>query len=132
MGQEFVGAGIAFPFRTDATGRLELVDGDAEIRESVRLILGTARGERPMRPAFGCGIHDLVFAPSNAGTAGRAAYEVRVALERWEPRIEVDDVTATFDQDVAGTMYVTVAYRIAGTNDPRNLVFPFYTIPAED
>ena len=51
--------------------------GDREIEESIRLILGTAPGERPMRPEFGCAIHDYVFAPADAGTAGLIAYEVR-------------------------------------------------------
>jgi phage baseplate assembly protein W len=129
---EFVGRGIGFPFRTDATGSLALVVDDEEIRESIRLILGTSFGERPMRPEFGCAIHDLVFAPADAVTAGRAAYEVRASLERWEPRIEVHDVDATYDVGADGIMYVAVSYVLRGTNDPRNLVFPFYTIPAED
>lgn len=129
MGAEFVGAGLGFPLRIDPTGSMALVQGDRELRESIRLILGTAHGERPMRPEFGCGIHDLVFAPSNAATAGRAAYEVRTSLERWEPRIDVQDVDVTFDPEQPGVMYVAIRYAISGTNDPRNLVFPFYSIP---
>jgi phage baseplate assembly protein W len=131
VAEEFVGSGLAFPLSTDATGRISLVSGETEIRESIRLILGTSYGERPMRPEFGCGIHDLVFAPPNAATAGRAAYEVRSSLERWEPRITVHDVDVTFDAGELGVMYVAVQYSIRGSNDPRNLVFPFYTIPEE-
>lgn len=130
MAQEFIGAGIAFPMKTDATGAIALVTDDAEIQESMRLILGTAFGERPMRAEFGCGIHELVFAPANSATAGRAAYEVRASLERWEPRIEVEEVDVTFDMENTALMYVAISYGIRGTNDPRNLVFPFYTIPA--
>jgi phage baseplate assembly protein W len=132
VAEEFVGSGLAFPLSTDATGRISLVSGETEIRESIRLILGTSYGERPMRPEFGCGIHDLVFAPPNAATAGRAAYEVRSSLERWEPRITVHDVDVTFDAGELGVMYVAVQYSIRGSNDPRNLVFPFYTIPDEE
>src|SRR5215468_11506699 len=98
MNGEFVGAGWAFPLRTDATGSIALVKGEREIVESIRLILATAPGERPMRPAFGCAIHDLVFAPADAATAGQIAYEVRVSLERWEPRIVLDDVMVRFDE----------------------------------
>ena len=65
---------------------------EREIEEAIRLILGTAYGERPMRPEFGCAIHDFVFADADAATAGRIAYEVRALAARWEPRIEVDDV----------------------------------------
>ncbi|MGH8993064.1 MAG: GPW/gp25 family protein [Acidimicrobiia bacterium] len=132
MAEEFIGAGLAFPLRTDAAGRFALVNRDAELQESMRLILGTAFGERPMRPEFGCGIHDLVFAPADDTTAGRVAYEVQASLVRWEPRIEVLDVDVSFSSGAASTMYVDVSYTPRGTNDPRNLVFPFYTIPMEE
>jgi len=132
MGHEFVGAGWAFPVRTDATGRIGLVTGVREIEESIRLILATAPGERPMRPEFGCAVHDYVFAPADASTAGDIAYAVRVALDRWEPRIELKDVTVRFDAVDNGTLYVDVEYAVLGTNDPRNLVFPFYLIPRHD
>ncbi len=132
MGQEFVGAGWAFPMRTDTTGRLALVHGVREIEESIRLILATAPGERPMRPDFGCAVHDYVFAPADASTAGDIAYAVRIALDRWEPRIELQDVEVRFDAVDRGTLYVDVHYAVLGTNDPRNLVFPFYLIPPHD
>jgi phage baseplate assembly protein W len=132
MGHEFVGTGWAFPMRTDATGRIGLVSGVREIEESIRLILATAPGERPMRPEFGCAVHDYVFAPADASTAGDIAYAVRVALDRWEPRIELVDVDVRFDAVDNGTLYVDVHYSVLGTNDPRNLVFPFYLIPPHE
>lgn len=131
MSQRFVGTGWAFPLRTDATGGVALVGDEAEIETSIRLILGTTPGERPMRPEFGCAIHDHVFAPADANTAGQITFEVRAALEQWEPRIDVADVTVRFDQADAGTLYIDVRYVVRGTNDPRNLVFPFYVIPTE-
>jgi uncharacterized protein len=131
MAAEFVGSGLAFPVRIDPTGSVALVSDHREIRESIRLIIGTAQGERPMRPEFGCGIHDLVFAPANASTAGQAAYAVQAALNRWEPRITVEDIDVTFEQNGVGVMYISITYTIRGTNDPRNLVFPFYTLPSE-
>lgn len=131
MSQEFIGAGWAFPLRTDATGGIALVTHGEELEGAIRLILSTAYGERPMRPEFGCGIHDLVFAPADATTAGRIAYEVRVSLARWEPRIEVMGVDVSLDDADPSTMYIDITYAVAGTNDPRNLVFPFYVIPAE-
>jgi hypothetical protein len=132
MGLEFVGAGIAFPMRTNTSGGLALVRREREIEEAIRLILGTSPGERPMRPEFGSRIAEHVFGPANAATAGQLAYEVRVALERWEPRVEVDDVEVGFDAVDAGVLYLDIRYRILGTNDPRNLVFPFYVIPVHE
>jgi uncharacterized protein len=132
VAEEFVGQGLSFPLKLAPNGSLALVNNDEELRQAIRLILGTAYGERPMRPEFGCGIHELVFAPANATTAGQAAYEVRRSLERWEPRVDVDDVDVEFDPSDASRMYVAITYKVKGTNDPRNLVFPFYRIPSEE
>ena len=131
MNIDFIGAGWSFPLGTDATGGVALVTREREIEQAIRLILGTARGERPMRPEFGCRIHDHVFGPATSATAGQIAYDVRESLERWEPRIEVAGVAVSFDAIESGTLYVDVGYTIRGLNDPRNLVFPFYVIPSE-
>ena len=131
MNVDFIGAGWSFPLGTDATGGIALVTREREIEQAIRLILGTACGERPMRPAFGCRIHDHVFGPATSATAGQIAYDVREALERWEPRIEVDAVGVSFEDIESGMLYVDVGYSIRGLNDPRNLVFPFYVIPSE-
>ncbi|MCX2732789.1 GPW/gp25 family protein [Saccharopolyspora sp. NFXS83] len=129
MSERFIGRGWGFPLRVSATGGIGLVEREQEIEEAIRLVLGTAPGERPMRPEFGCGVHDYVFAPADGATAGRIAYEVRSALHRWEPRIEVTDVVVAADDDEEGVLYIDVHYTLRSTNDRRNLVFPFYTIP---
>jgi phage baseplate assembly protein W len=131
LSEEFIGSGWGFPVRTDAIGSIALVSREREIEESIRLILGTAVGERPMRPEFGCRINEYVFAPADATTAGLIAYDVRRSLLRWEPRIDVGDVVVEPDPDDPATLYISVHYTIPRTNDPRNLVFPFYTIPPE-
>ncbi len=131
MNIDFIGAGWSFPLGTDATGGIALVTREREIEQAIRLILGTACGERPMRPEFGCRIHDHVFGPATSATAGQIAYDVREALERWEPRIEVTAIGVSFDAIASGTLHVDVGYTIRGLNDPRNLVFPFYVIPSE-
>ena len=129
MSTDFVGAGWAFPVRTDATGSVALVRRDRELQEAIRLILGTSPGERPMRPEFGCRIAEHVFGVADAATAGQIAQDVRTALDRWEPRIDVIDVSIAFDRVDAGTLYIDVRYSVRDTNDVRNLVFPFYAIP---
>jgi phage baseplate assembly protein W len=95
-------------------------------------VLGTAYGERPMRPEFGCGIHDEVFSPIDPSTFGRIAADVRSSLRRWEPRIDVREVEVTRDPDEPATIYIDIRYAVGSSNDPRNLVFPFYMIPAEE
>jgi phage baseplate assembly protein W len=131
LAREFVGRGWGFPLRTDAGGDIALVGGEHEIEEAIRLILGTAYGERPMRPEFGCAIHDFVFAIADASTAALLAYEVRLSLRRWEPRIELHDVEVTVDEEVRDLLYIHIRYSVKATNDRRNLVFPFYVIPEE-
>ena len=131
MSGTFIGQGWAFPIRTNAVGQIALVSEMQELEEAVRLILGTAYGERPMRPEFGCGIHDLIFASVDSETAARVSYEVRASLTRWEPRIEVLAVDVTPDPANSGVMYIDIRYTPATANDPRNLVFPFYVIPEE-
>lgn len=132
MAEQFIGSGWAFPVRTSSSGGIALVAGGRELTESIRLILATAPGERPMRPEFGCAVHDHVFAPADENTAGLISYEVRRALDRWEPRIEVTEVDVSFDSRERGTLYIDIRYTVRGTNSPRNLVFPFYVIPSHE
>src|SRR5687767_10662028 len=115
MSQLFVGSGIAYPMRVSATGGIALVNADEEIAESMRLILGTSPGERPMRPDFGCAIHDHVFAPADASTIGLMAFEVRRALGRWEPRVDVLDVLVTQADDQPTLLYIDVTYSLRDT-----------------
>ena len=127
-----IGAGWSFPLGVDSTGAIALSRNDRELSEAIYLILGTAFGERPMRPEFGCGIHDYVFAPVDANTAASISFEVKASLTRWEPRITVEDVIVTIDPVTAAAFYIDVRFSAKGTTDPRSLVFPFYVIPDHD
>lgn len=129
MAQDFVGAGWSFPMGVDSTGGIALARGDQELVQAMRLILMTYPGERPMRPEFGSRLRDYVFRDATLQTAGELAQEVRTALLRWEPRVDIDRVDVTPDVTEQGLLYIDVAYTAKGTNDRRNLVFPFYTIP---
>ena len=131
MSQEFIGQGWAFPVTTDATGGIRLVSRETEIEQSIRLILSTAPGERPMRPEFGCAIHDYVFDPADARTSARMSFAVREALRRWEPRIDVIDVRVDRHPDADDALLLDIRYTTSDANNPRNLVFPFYVIPGE-
>jgi uncharacterized protein len=131
MSEEFIGRGWAFPLRTDATGGIAMVSREREVEEAIRLILGTTPGERPMRPEFGCRIHDFIFGLADGTTANEITVEVKRALLRWEPRIDVEDVVVSFDALDQTLLYIDVRYSLRRTNDRRNLVFPFYVIPGE-
>jgi phage baseplate assembly protein W len=130
-GDDFIGNGWAFPAAINRNGSVRLVTGVEELDAAIRMILSTVPGERVMRPEFGCAMWDMIFAPLTAGTVGLIEQAVREALGRWEPRIDLESVVAEPEQ-ATGTVHIAVAYRVKATNDIRNLVFPFYTIPTEE
>jgi hypothetical protein len=129
VAENFIGRGWNFPLATDATGSISLARDDRELEQAMRLILMTAPGERPMRPEFGCGLHNFVFAPADAITAGQLSAEVKQSLTRWEPRVDVQSVEVMVDDYDHNTLYINIQYTKKGAYDPRNLVFPFYVIP---
>jgi len=127
--KELVGSGIAFPPQIDSRGELALTAEYNEIQQSIYVILGTAPGERVMRPEFGCYIHDYIFAPSNLVTAAAVQTVVRQALERWEPRIILKTVNVLPSNGKLGVLLIEIDYEVKSTSDERSLVFPFYLLP---
>ncbi len=108
------------------TGLVAMAEYEEDIRQAIRIILETARGERVMRPNFGCGIHDLVFEAVDTTTIQRIRSEVEEALRRYEARIDVIEVTVDEDATSEGKLLVELEYRVRRTNQVGNLVFPFY------
>lgn len=125
MSKPFLGTGWSWPVALDEQGELALARFDDSVHQSVWIILGTAKGERVMRPDFGCGIYDLVFEPATASTFGRIAEAVREALLLLEPRIDVRDIQV----EPAGrgeVLLIKIEYEVRATNNVFNLVYPFY------
>ena len=129
---DLIGSGLAFPPQADQRGALALVDGIDDIEQAIGLILGTAPGERPLRPEFGCEVHDVVFATIDAEMIGTVQSAVRRALERWEPRIEVIAIEFDLAEVDAGRLLISVTYRVRETTALHNLVYPLYVIPDEE
>jgi phage baseplate assembly protein W len=129
---DVLGTGWAFPPRIDARGRIALARQERDVEEAIRIILLTPKGQRVMRPEFGCRIHDLAFSPNNATLMGLASYYVEEALAMWEPRIRVEEVKARVDLDSPERLLIDITYQVKATADRRSLVFPFYRIPGEE
>ncbi|MEH2156542.1 GPW/gp25 family protein [Nostoc sp.] len=126
MDKPFLGRGVAFPIELD-NGDIKDAKDEESIRQSIKIILGTAKGERVMRPDFGCGIYDLVFEMTTASTAGKISQAVREALLRFEPRIDVIDIQVTPKSDDEGEkIFISIDYQVRATNNAFNLVYPFY------
>jgi phage baseplate assembly protein W len=121
----FLGQGLSFPLAV-VGGRLAVARGERKIEEAIRFLLGTARGERLMRPELGCGLHDLVLAPGNGATLVRVAEAVRQTLVLYEPRIDVLEVATEIADGSRNLLLIKIAYRIRENNAITNLVYPFF------
>ncbi|HMJ93661.1 MAG TPA: GPW/gp25 family protein [Allosphingosinicella sp.] len=127
LGKDFMGRGWAFPFQVEpASGRIATAADEEDIRQSILIILKTAKGERAMRPDFGCGIHNLVFAAIDTATLAQVKRDVEDSLRTWEARIEVTGVVARAGNLLNGQLIIEIDYRVRQTNQAGNLVFPFY------
>lgn len=132
MARDFVGSGLSFPLALDASGRLALVRDVDVIRRSLWLILSTALGERLMRPEFGCGLMDSIFAAPSAELLGQLAAAVELAIARWEPRVALLSVDVRLDEADPASLSIEIEARILAGNTPLNLVYPFYLGDATD
>jgi uncharacterized protein len=122
----FLGAGCAFPFQIDEKGSIGMSFYEKSIAESVRIILSTSKGERVMRPDFGCEINDLIFAPNNSSTLNALCHYIEEALVKWEPRIIVERVEAEQDEFDETKVNISIEYKIRSVNTYFNMVYPFY------
>lgn len=126
MDKDLIGQGWSFPVKPDMSGALKFAGGEDKIRQSIWIILGTAPGERQMRPTFGCGIHDLVFQANTAAFRGVVQQKVQESLTKWEPRIDVIDVRVEVPPEGRNYLLIRIDYRIRTTNALYNLVYPFF------
>jgi phage baseplate assembly protein W len=127
LAKEFLGRGWQFPVRVDAvTGKISMSEYEKDIQEAIWIILSTAKGERVMQPDFGCGIHDFVFSTLSMTTLQLVKSDVMETLTRWEPRIDLQDVTVSPEKGNVGRLLININYRVRTTNNEFNLVYPFY------
>ncbi|MGW6262342.1 GPW/gp25 family protein [Streptomyces sp. NPDC055085] len=129
---DFIGVGWAFPMGVTPSGGILTVSREAALARAMRLILSTYPGERPMRPEFGSHLRDYVFRTIDERTAAEISHDVRQSLLRWEPRVDIETVQVLLDPDNPETAYIDITYTVKATNDRRNLVFPFYSIPDDE
>jgi phage baseplate assembly protein W len=125
--KKFLGKGWRFPVELDPDeGKLSYSSAEEKIQESILIILGTAMGERVMRPDFGSRLHELVFARINTSTKSLLAHYATEALVNWEPRIDVLRVDVSDEEAVRGKLLVNIEYKVRATNSVFNCVYPFY------
>ncbi|MBO1351111.1 MAG: GPW/gp25 family protein [Hormoscilla sp. GUM202] len=123
---DFLGVGWNFPVKLDGETKIAMAAYEESVRQAIWTVLSIAPGERPMRPQFGCGIHNLVFARNSADTSGQLVDAVRQALNRWEPRIDILEVDAYPQEGQQNKILIEINYQVRRTNNRYNLVYPFY------
>jgi phage baseplate assembly protein W len=123
---EFLGAGIAFPLHVNENGLIAMNALEDHVRQSILLILQTAKGERVMRPDFGARLSDLTFEPVTQATITLAEHYVKEALTRFEPRIVISKVEITVNPQEPDHLLIGLQYRVRSTDTTFNLVYPFY------
>jgi phage baseplate assembly protein W len=124
--EAFLGVGWAFPLAVAPDGTVVTAAYDEDVRQAILIILGTNRGERVMRPDFGAGLRDFVFAAMSSATLALVKQRVSDALIDEEPRIDVIAVDVTADTAGAARLLIDVSYQVRATNTRANLVYPFY------
>ena len=129
MRSDFIGRGWNFPMDVNVNGGMAMVGGAAKLEQAMTLVLSTHPGERPFRPEFGCPLRSHMFAGTSEPERAAIASDVLASLSRWEPRVLVEDVTVYPHPDDPRLLLIDISYRSKTENDPRNLVYPFYTIP---
>jgi len=126
MEKDFLGTGWKYPLSTDSNGRIAVSRHEECIKESILIILETAKGERLMRPDFGCSIHEYAYSTKdtlNLHLIENAVYE---ALVQWEPRIEVLGIKTSNESTQDGKLLISIDYKVRASNTQFNLVYPFY------
>lgn len=131
MRSDFIGRGWNFPMDVNVKGGMAMVGGTTKLEQAMTLVLATHPGERPFRPEFGCPLRSHMFAGTSEPERAAIAGDVRASLTRWEPRVLVEDVTVYPHPEDPRLLLIDISYRDKTENDPRNLVYPFYTIPEE-
>ncbi|MCU1348998.1 MAG: phage baseplate assembly protein [Acidobacteria bacterium] len=112
---------IAYPLRIDQNRRTGTTDEETHVRDLIEQLLFTAPGERVMRPTFGSGVMQLVFAPNSIELAATTQFLVEGALQQWlGDLIELHGVVITAED---ATLRVEISYVIRATQQARTDTF---------
>lgn len=128
----FLGTGWSFPPEFSIRAGVRMVSADEDIRQSLHIVLGTAPGERVMRPAFGAGIRQQLFENINETTITILKDAIGRAILFYEPRVKVQAIVADTTQAVEGRLDFSIDYLVISTNTRHNIVYPYYCLEGTD
>ena len=127
--KSFLGQGWAFPPTfTRGLNTVATSSEEQNIDENLNILFSTQQGERMMKYDYGTNLRSLAFDSLDGELYNTIEESVRKAIIYFEPRIKVNDVEVSADENVPGVVMVNVAYTIRTTNSRRNFVHPFHLI----
>ena len=121
----FLGRGWSFP-PSFASGGVRMTEDEADIQASLRILFGTAPGERFLQPKYGLDMHELMFEPLSTTLRSVLKDRILTTVLVYEPRIRVLDLVIDDSRIFDGVLAIRLDYLIRSTNSRFNLVFPFY------
>jgi uncharacterized protein len=131
--KSFLGTGWSFPPQfLDTTEGIKMSHDDEDIAESIYILLTTLPGERIMTPEYGCDLHSQVYKNINRTTLTTIEDMILTAIQKFEPRVDVDNIFIDTSQQIDGKLSINITYIIKGVNSRKNLVYPFYLIEGTD
>jgi len=134
INKSFLGSGWSFPPRfSKATDGVEMSQDEADIAESIFILLSTVPGERTMNPDYGCDLQSQVFESVNNTMKTNIKDIISRAILFFEPRVRLREVKVLeADGALNGRVNITIDYEIRGTNSRKNIVYPFYLTEGTD
>lgn len=127
MKNSFLGTGWSFPPSFNAqSGAVALVSDEADIQQSLQILLSTRKGERVMEPDYGCNLDEMVFEPITTTFKTYIAEMIRTAILYYEARIDLQSVVVDDSNQLSGVILIVVSYTVRTTNSRYNYVYPFY------
>ena len=132
--KSFLGRGWSFPptFHKHSLGTVEMVSQEEDIKQSLEILLSTAKGERIMMPDYGCDLQSFLFSSISSSNVHLIQESIKSAILKYETRINVNDVLVDFNKYLEGEIKIEVDYTIETSNTRFNLVFPYYQVEGTD
>ncbi|WP_298511788.1 GPW/gp25 family protein [uncultured Kordia sp.] len=129
----YLGKGWDFPPKfLKNQGEVKIISDIEDIEKSLHTIITTRRGERVMRPKFGCDLTDQIFENLSATQMTIMKNRIEEAIILYEPRVEVIKIALDTQNFLEGKFLIKIEYLIRATNTRRNIVFPYYITEATD
>jgi uncharacterized protein len=122
---DLYGRSLSFPPQVGTNGQMLWSAGEANVRESICIILRTRPGERVMQPDFGCPLDNYLFEPNNISTLRLIQEDVKRSIARWEPRVTLNDVQVAVNPFDQRAVDITIYYTLIAMQKPERLNLTF-------